>query len=377
MLSILVVSQNSEGFGLARRFANEGNIVKFWDSPRGVYPETKRLRVIDDYKAAAEAVDFIFLCSPGFGAFAATMGKAGRVVFGGGLFQDVIEEDPKLISRLMSLQEGVEEFRIKLCLLLVKGNLLADPLLGISYERLMDGDRGPYIGSAGECTLLLKDGRLLSHTYKTVESILREKAYSGFLTLTLGVGEGSLTLKEMTTSFDPAYYTIFERVRENIGESIYTSILDRPRFRVMEDKVSTGVRLSFPPFPYTSTSVVDLSSALDVNPEAEKHFWWSGPALTLGWVTGWGRDTNESRRRVYRTIETIVRKPEVQYRGDICWRKQNSDIIFNKLQEEGWIDAPYSRKIGESIREQPAGVNKHLQGKGKDRECETQESGQS
>jgi phosphoribosylamine--glycine ligase len=96
MASILLISKEGDGIPVALRFAQEGHIVKFWVKDDKAKPSLKGFMnpsQIKDPRVMLEQYDLVIGDMVGLGSYFDDFRSKGKLIFGGGTFNDKLELD--------------------------------------------------------------------------------------------------------------------------------------------------------------------------------------------------------------------------------------------------------------------------------------------
>jgi hypothetical protein len=339
MLSIIAISRRGEGYEFADKLAKEGHIVKFYTQEKRdtKTKENKNPKLIEKLDDHIESADLFLFCSSGFGTLADTLGKAGKVVIGGGVFQDIIEKGFK--ERLFSLMpryEVKDGFYIALEGWFNGKEWIKPFSFTMCNYRLMENDKGPTTTGVGFVTEFC-EGRVFDETLMSLTKILVRETFVGPLTILGLIGVEGFVPLEIISTLTPSTLNMLECFKLGFGDFLF-NIEEREEL-ALKGTMAMATMLSSPPFPYEM--VTNKNGFLDVDKEAGKHFYQSLPGSSvLGFVTARGVDVTEARRRVYRTIGNIVKSQDVQYREDIGKSKAfYFDSISETLEKWRWKHA--------------------------------------
>jgi hypothetical protein len=365
MLSVLTISQGSEGLPFYRRFQNEGCISKYW-SRTGI--KYKGVRCVSNYRDTIESSDIVLITSPGMGGLGEEINAGGRVVIGGTRFGDFLITPDGIKSFLKMLDNKPLEDGIPVSFLGIyrDGTWLLPAYAALTYTRLMDKDKGPYIPYAGNVGMYFKNGLALDKLFGSVAPLLDKSGFNGVIEIQTILYEDEFRIMNFQPFCTPLIFNFIELLIPSLSEYIMNPFIGEENFRL--EKVSMGVQLTIPNY--------EVPKGIEVIEQAKKHFWKMdedgiNSKGVLGWSTAWGKDVVEAYRRTYRTVKKIVKKPDVQYREDIGFKKINAEDVFFILKEWGWIDATIRRKVQQGVREECERVNPQIQEDGKDREVES------
>jgi len=229
-------------------------------------------------------------------------------------------------------------------------------LVTVPYIRFMDRDKGPIVLWAGNVGMYFING-LGSDIFFALEPLFNRGGFNGVFEMDLIVYEKEFKITAFKPYITPTFYTYAELLAIPLSEFFVSLNQEARSFRM--GKVATSVMLSL--------GELSVPDCVNITPQAIKHFWELAHPI-IGWSTAWGKDLVESHRRAYRTINNIVRSPEVQYREDIGFKKVNAEDVLFILKEWGWIDATIRRKEQKSVSNEYPGTPVNIQEDKEDRE---------
>jgi len=405
MANVLLLSPEGDGIPIAIKMAQEGHAVdiflkneKFKYSLQGF----RNPKIILN-APAGDGYDLIIADMVGLGELCDKYKKQGKLVLGGGVFNDKLELDraygAKVITSLTKAKEGeVVKITSKndLMTLLKKSStakvikplnnksvsltlvsqdetnsslismvkamgdklipcIVQDTIQGfeISTEgwfngerfilpfnhtferkRLMEGDKGPQTGCAGNVVFASNGDKLTDMLLLPLEPLLKKVKYLGPIDINCIISDKDVYFLEITSRLG---YDAIQAFAELLKIPVYdfffkiaTKQGDLVEGRDFVNQPSIAIRLSMPPYPlredvekWRGVRVLKMSYG------AAKHVWLADVAKeegievmagvdgVIGCVTARGLGIKECQKRAYRTIENIVINPDVQYRLDI------------------------------------------------------------
>ena len=227
------------------------------------------------------------------------------------------------------LQEVVEGVEVS-CELWWNG--LHSSVHNITFEekKFMNDNIGPAIGCAGNVVKMVSPKmRIVKEGIGKMERLLKKTTYRGPIDLNMIATPTKLYGLEFTVRMGyDAIQALFELHKGSTTEFLYNIASGGRNGGEFTSDYSIAVRLSIPPYPYDDGEAEEGVPIIGVNNNNAKHVWWGdamkddrdyvsagayGSPLS---VTARGRDVQECRRRVYRTIDNLT-IPQVQYRTDI------------------------------------------------------------
>lgn len=325
MASILVLLATGRGIQLANRLHDEGHIVKTW----GCRDWKGR---IGNYMKLVEQYDLVLCDGCGLDLEADELFQAKRIVIGGGSPHNKLANDMDYIHEVVDVllpELTLEKFdgvslSIQGCF--GQGRWFTLPYYAIRYERLMDGEKGPYNGGMGNVVWLGSyEDRIFKSTLGGLEGFLSKLEYIGPFGIDVIIKEDKIRFKQFIPSFDfDTFQTWMELVRLPMFDCLFNVASRGGEIPYHLNQYSIGVRLKVEEYQEGLIEVVDA---------AKSHVWLE-EGVNLGCVTARGSDIRESRRRVHRTIGNIVKSPEVMYRNDIG---KDADSKIYQIKDWGWL----------------------------------------
>ena len=220
----------------------------------------------------------------------------------------------------------------------------------IERKRLLEGDKGPMLGCAGNVVWTATYDKLFEVALLPLTELLQKVDYLGPIDVNCICTKDKAYFLEFTPRFGhDALQALTELMRKPFFDYLWALQMKRelPPFR---SEYSIAVRLTLPPHPYDLKDIFknyEGMKVFNIPVEARRHIhlydvkFEEGEPVTagvdgcLGCVTARGETIRECRRRVYRTIKNITQTQDVQYRLDIG---EGMDKDIEKLKEWGWID---------------------------------------
>jgi len=387
MLSVLAITHKGEGTGLLRRISDEGNIAKvYFTNGRGEdFFKHSGVKVVNNPPEAAESADVILYLNTGFGSLTQTLDKPGRLVLGGGRGQEffVTQIGQDAIQTLLGNE--YEGMGVLAKVIGYFDNGFKDLFfLSFPYLQLFDNEKGEVTPGVGGITIQInKNSKLVKESLEKLTLLLKTNNYKGFFGLLLVIGETSFAPIGPIVSLGVSFpFEIFEFFKTPVSDLLFRLAKNEEVPIAYFDHFTGSVGLSVPPFPHDLNYKYNGVKFLDIkHPAVLKHIFIedfkSCSTNFLGWVTARGKDLNETRRRLYRTISNIVCNSEVRFREDIGLRKQNAEDCIFYLSAKGWIDAFIKREQSENSREEYTRVSSQLQENREDRQFISSEHSES
>lgn len=367
MLSVLVVSKDGEGYGLANKLAKEKNFVKFYteaETGRG-YKLPKRVDHID----AEENQDAVICFLGEDGEFSGTdrVASMGKPAIGfGGLCTKLKDEDfhEKLLGLTKFGPHDGTGYEYDMYRFFNGSTYLPFTIVAVQDRRIGEGDRGLECESAG-CTVKVVMGEQ-DNAFKDLERFLAKAKFVGLIGFRYVSGIQTHILTRLNCGM---LYAFCELCYFPFTELLMSVLYDLPFTGKFRSGVGVSVLTSLPPYPFPFPTVVPLGSFVLQDDDYMKHFvvedvWvdvegrkWTGSHGIVGWSTAFGTNVREARRRAYRTLRNAVINKNLQWRSDVGERAEG---IFQYLNGEA-KDAVADREGKESDIEEHRGVGEQLQ----------------
>lgn len=211
---------------------------------------------------------------------------------------------------------------------LFNGNNFLLKALAFNYTKLMAGDVGVDVESAGYVVYFGKSGSLISNILEPLAKYLRKVNHRGSFCVDVICNAQGVFVSDISANMNkPCVQAVFENSRKDKA-SVLISLFDENSTELYHyEPVVCGVMLSEAPYPY---AIPDKPLIIEgVNPGNLKHMWpvdmkdnkkgeWYCARMSgcLAYVVARGKDIWEAKRRAYQTIKNI-HTPNLQYRNDI------------------------------------------------------------
>ena len=373
MMSITVITAKDIGYDYADRMYQNGNLVKMFNVKPMDAPTTGFTRITS---VRPDSDLYVCMLPFGTGELADGLFKAGFPVTGSSIKHELIVSEDKLretLYRTMHRKLEGPTVTVGIPLWRSREGWLDYRFMGLTYRRMLNGDRGPVtpwtsMGGVGVCAF---QDRLPKAVQDRLGFLLDDM--SGLFTLMIDVSKDDFSVSDQWIYYLQHYgnhlfwsscYNL-QLQSEGLGlpvEDLYMNAAI-PRFKVRPvNKVAVGVAV-------TNCT----NDSIDINPEAMKHAWRYTPTAQTVNLTAWGTSLREARRRVYRTVEEIVKTPDPIYRTDIG---NDAVGVMKQLEEWGWVDAITSRKFTDDNQGQRGRDAAQVQEKRNDREDQTRKHAQ-
>lgn len=348
MASILLVT-NGDGIALAYKLVEEGHIVKVYGMESDVLSGLKNPSVVGDARKMIDQYDLILCGEPSHGLLADELKDKNKLVIGGGTFNDKMLLEPAYFDKVcttLHIDNHLNDSADNIALYLEGWFNGKDWVLPFHYSdvyhRLMDGDHGPVTNCQGTMGWFAEETRIAGVALLPLTDLLEKVGYVGPITACCFVNNNNIAILSYNTCFT---YDTFQGMCELIKSSVFDLLygLASERFDRLpvnginsyETEFAMSVRLTVPPYPYNiAFDEYEIETPISIPDEAKRHVWLCGIDHVLAVVTARGQNVRECQRRVYRTINNIVKSEEVQYRRDIGVHTEQVRI---KLSEWGWI----------------------------------------
>ena len=329
MLNVLLIANNGENYGIASRIKREGHIVKFYSTEELTPSSSKEVTILSKWESGIQAADLVLLLSPGFGRVLQFMDD-GRRIFGCGALEDVLLKNPELAMNFLNLAttgEVQEGFGVTV------GGWFSNQEFRLTYyvvhsRYLMERDKGPEVVGMG-CVVVpaLKEDPLVKETLEKLKGVLGSMNFCGQIELDVLINEKNIMTMNVTSKFRNG---ILQVLCENWSKTFANTLYQLPQEELeLRTPYAMSLGLSQPPWPY-HVPEVNYNCKLEMIEPAVKHTWCSRDKNFLGYITSRGITYSEVRRRVFRTVNNIVKDSTIQYRVDIG---NGVDVLMKQLEE--------------------------------------------
>uniref|UniRef100_A0A6M3KAF2 Uncharacterized protein n=1 Tax=viral metagenome TaxID=1070528 RepID=A0A6M3KAF2_9ZZZZ len=340
MSSVLVLSEYDEGVPLAFMMRSEKHIVR--TSSRR-FPEifaqgTNPSRIARPSQML-EQFDLILSTTP----FVDEEMVRNKRLIGAGRFHAKLLDPAYLDSIRASLLAHTSSFalegqRVVVTTWVSPKGYSPTHLLSLTYDRLMDGDKGP-LTYAGSVHRLVKESKLFEEIFPPLLPLLQKVGFIGPLTAYLIVNESETFLYSLSPVLTSFLLQGMSELSRKPLFSLFWGSLDGDQAEIQSDEYALCVSLSCS-MPKENESYV--SPPLEALPhlwlrdakETPEGFLTMGTSGLLGVVSARGVSIKECKRRISRTLSNGVKSPEVQYRSDIG---DDAEERFNVLRSWGWL----------------------------------------
>lgn len=210
----------------------------------------------------------------------------------------------------------------------------------LESKRMMNANLGVHIGSQSN-TVWVKEGGFLTDKMNRLAGFVGSKGYVGPVDVNTIVSDGVPYFLEFTPrlGFD-ALYCLLTLLRGRITDFFSNDFNSR-----FDRQFAASERLTIPPFPYTSASLlrnfaqdVDIDEQIEKNPHffaedvyqnSDNRYKCSGSDGLIGVMTGKSDSIGGAWGNVYRALKKIRVCADKQYRVDSA---KKHEIRFNKLK---------------------------------------------
>lgn len=220
----------------------------------------------------------------------------------------------------------------------------------LEKKRLMEGDKGPQTGCMGNTVWLTNGDALTEMALIPLELFLARANYCGPIDVNCILNSDGVYFLEFTTRFGyDAIQALAELLKIGLYDFFYKVVTRQGDFIEREEYINAiaiAVRMSIPPYPNSEdVDEWDGIQVLDIEAPARRHLWLSdvkkinskevlaGLDGVIGCATASGDTIRECKRRVYRTVNSVVINPDVQYRNDIGSRFEEIKAKFDRWCE--------------------------------------------
>lgn len=338
-MRVICFSNTGGGLGIAQHLIDEGHSVK-------VCLNSPDLSSIEEQFTGSQP-DIAFFDDNGFTVPAEWVRVRGIRVLGPTRWSYLLEENAEYNKQLLNAVglKGApamtrEVLDASICCWF-NGNKFIAKFLVINYDKMMAGNVGTKVTSAGYVAYFSDKSDVINKVLDPVEKFLRKANHRGCFSVDISIDDkGEIYGRSVSANSNLPYTNaLYENTRVSKGD-IVLSMFDPNSSPIMAiEPYVCGVMLSVYPYPHakptTPLEVFGLNSA------NQKHMWQmdiskvndkavcgqlSGNA---GYITAHGKTVQEAQRRVYRTISNLNIEG-LQYRNDIG--KDAMDKLY-KLKE--------------------------------------------
>lgn len=216
-------------------------------------------------------------------------------------------------------------------------------------EKRLFPNGGPNTGCMGNVVIATDGDSLVEQTLQPLTPFLRTIGYRGPIDINTIVNADGVYALEITARMG---YDAIEALMEGLQEPITDIIFETAMGVKKSMKLPAGerliaVRVSVPPWPHDEPDARDAGMPIlglneqnmkhiyltDVQREGDAYTYAAGDGVLLK-ATAHGRNTEEARNRVYRTINNLI-IPNAQFRSDIGSRVERD---IGQLRKWGYLD---------------------------------------
>lgn len=325
-MRILVVTQTGYGIGLGSHLSSDGHHINTVVKPAVEVTHISRL---------------LQECTPDIAVFdsnnhvvpAEWVRTRGVRVLGASSWSNLIDTNTDYKKRLISAigyvyePDAVGTGAEVSCWF--NGQSFISRSIVFNYTRMMPGDVGAYVDSAGYIAYFkVEDSKLVEGVLGPLSKFLRKANHRGCFTVSVVVkGDGSWVVRDISADVCKAFtQSVFENTRKSKSDVVLSVFNESSEPIPYIEPYVCGVMVSVYPYPHSVPSIP--VNIVGINHGNLKHLWlmdlrksddsWICGDISgcVGYVTARGKDHFEARRRVYRTIENI-KVDGLQYRNDI------------------------------------------------------------
>lgn len=217
-------------------------------------------------------------------------------------------------------------------------------------KKFLDGNKGPNTGCMGNVVIPTYGNKLTAATIVKIAPFLKRISYRGPVDINTIVDEHRVYALEITARLGyDAIEALMEGLKEPVTDLFFETAIGVKKSMNLTTDYMIAVRLSVPPWPHgepdneavgmpiigiNEFNIKHLYLTDAYRDEGEDYLYAGGDGAILK-VTARGRDIQEARNRVYRTIDNLTIQ-DVQYRSDIGLRAIKD---IKQLKEWGWLNA--------------------------------------
>lgn len=301
MITVLIISENTNGYGLANKLSNNC-ICRFTGTISPFFKDKKTKLVLQKkYKGFLEASDIIISFSGGFGGNG-DLAKAGGLVFGTSQITDNLnKEQPfwNLTLKNYNIPEGTY-------IGVFDGTNILYPLFEAKIQNhFCEREKGPFVGEMviqlQPTTLRLEGFEKILKAVKHATIFKIEKWRDGHFLRLGGTSFLPVLLEQLATSplsfFLGVYKGTFEELPLKADKCACLKLYGTEEFEFPEPAI--------------------------------KHIWFDEHIQ----ITAYGNTWQEVRRRILRTVRNCKFNIETQYRSDLCLEDIHAEKKSHKERE--------------------------------------------
>jgi len=356
-MRVLMLSAQGDGLGLAQKMQEEGHKVKVWISDSQYRLAGQGLvERVSSWRPHMANADLILADTVGFDHLYSLLRSRNQVTLGfhplsrlelqreAGLY--LLEENGLAIPEEAEALEGIE--------IIAEGwfngrDWITPFTHTFEEKRFLYKNMGQVTDCMGNVVLALKrPNKLVKETLLKLTAALRSEGYRGPLGISCIVTEDkAYALKPFISFSYDALEALMEGLMEPVSDVIFETAQGTKKNMDVSWDYLIAVRMTIPPWPMAKPDpklagvpVLGLHAEnlkhiylTDVYKQGSDYFWAAGDGVVLK-ATAHGRDVEEVRRRVYRTLDSVSMLDK-QYRLDIG-KRVNSDLA--QLRSWGWLD---------------------------------------
>jgi hypothetical protein len=350
-MRFLFISRRGASLSLAKRIAEEGNIVNFFVYNslykvlgNGIVTKTK----IDEFKNS----NVVIFDEVGLGNYASEIDKKNKITLGTSKFSDLFNEDleykksvlERCNLKLSDNKDGENETIELYTTAWFNGFSYIKPVHSyFKKTKFMERDLSIDTDCSG-CLLFYHKSNKITKTFlNPLLKELKKTGYIGAVNIKSSITKDKLSLKDICLSFTyDNTYAALEGLRQPLGEFLFrfgSGVIKK--IKASEDFL-VSVRVSIPPYPFETSEKYKILTVIEgINSENLKHIWLRDVQNENGVyksancdgyllsVSARGLTPYQAFKRTYRTINNL-RINNIQYRSDLC---DGLEDKYNKLKE--------------------------------------------
>ena len=324
------MTEKGEAIGAAWNIAREGHEVLFFtQTPLHARTGEGIFHKVESWRPYINKVDFVICDGTSFSEYEELLQPRVRLLLGGSKLSVLMggKKRPDFLEkcgiRLCSNNEHIVAVHG-----LFNGRGWVEPLfVSLGEYFLFPGGLGPAVKSMGCVVKALKSDVPFK---EEIEFGLRKLGVKDFVTIIYSFDDEGLGCQGVFAGLDGGVIdALAEGSKADFTDLLFETAAGILKENRMTSDVIISVRLSCPPWPYSSAPNLNkgpIIEGIDENNlphlhmygvlKDEEGYWVSlGTGNVLN-VTARGRDIREAQRRVYRTLSNL-QLPEKQYRLDI------------------------------------------------------------
>jgi len=361
-MKILILSIDGDGLGIAFKLAEEKNEVKMYIK-EAQYKQAG-VGIIDrisSWRPHVVWADLVICDMVGFGKYEQTLRQMGKVVFSCSnlstaktyvckdkdIYKWALTTLPKdtdlIVQKIVTGVEVSTEGWFN-------GRDWISPFNHTFEEkRFLEGDKGSNTGCMGNIVVTTTGDKLTAATVVKFAPFLKRIGYRGPIDINTIIDDDRIYALEITfrLGYD-AIEALMEGLKESVTDLFFETAIGVKKEMAITDDYMIAVRLSVPPWPHGEPDNESVGMPIiginefnlkhlyltDAYRDERENYLYAGGDGAILKVTARGRDIQEARNRVYRTIDNLTIQ-DVQYRSDIGLRAIKD---IKQLKDWGWLN---------------------------------------